>query len=49
LKRTYFIAVIDSVFCLDARLTNKHRDAISRHTYLQYITPDSRVRDGRTK
>jgi len=24
LKRTYFIAVIDGVFCLDARAINKH-------------------------
>jgi len=32
-KRTYFMTVIDGVFCLDACAVYKSRDAISCHAY----------------
>jgi len=56
LKRTYFMAVIDGVFCLDARISLVHKRETLPVVTLEwsefmgtYNTPDIVVRDRRTK
>jgi len=54
LKRTYFMAVIDGVFCLDARVINDSETLSDvtldwSETIRIYNTPDTTVKDRSTK
>jgi len=47
-KRICFMAVVDGVFCMDARVIYKTRDAVSRQIWATCNTSDTTMRDRRT-